>query len=154
LKWQKAGLSKTQAVVPELISRMEDSGRNHAIWMDNLFTSANMLGILLEMGIRGARTVRTSHMRREIMEEKDLEDQLQAVNLDDVAIQNSSQKTSNPLKKSKIRIDSRLQDLKTKYTKYLNWGDKYAVTTSDKKVLQVAWRDAQVVLFMTTINRL
>jgi hypothetical protein len=73
------------------MSRMEDSGRNHAVWMDNLFTSTKLLETLLEMGIGGAGTVRTSPTHREMMEKKDSSDiQLQVVRLDNVCTQASN----------------------------------------------------------------
>jgi hypothetical protein len=45
-----------------------------------------------------------------------------------------------------------LATLKKSYNKTLEWGRFFGVTTAEGKVLQFAWRDASVVLFMSTIN--
>jgi len=45
-----------------------------------------------------------------------------------------------------------LATLKKSYNKTLEWGRFFGVTTGEGKVLQFAWRDASVVLFMSTIN--
>jgi hypothetical protein len=70
-KWLKDGFSKTQAVVLELVTRIEDFGRNHVVWLDNLFTSKTLAEKLRDMGIGAARTMRTGQMEREEKEEKD-----------------------------------------------------------------------------------
>jgi hypothetical protein len=50
-------------------------------------------------------------------------------------------------------MDPNIIELKTQYTNCLDWGQQYGTTTSDNKVLQLAWRDAQVVLFMITVDK-
>ena len=57
--WEKQGFSRTQAVVLELMSRMPNQGRGHAVHLDNLFTSAKLLTILRQYSIGAAGTVRT-----------------------------------------------------------------------------------------------
>jgi hypothetical protein len=69
-KWVKMGFSATQAVVLTLLQRMHDQGRDHTVWLDNLFTSARLLEVLRELGIGGAGTVRTTKTKREEKEEK------------------------------------------------------------------------------------
>ena len=49
---------------------MHDQGRDHTVWLDNLFTSARLLEVLRELGIGGAGTVRTTKTKREEKEEK------------------------------------------------------------------------------------
>jgi hypothetical protein len=49
-------------------------------------------------------------------------------------------------------LDTRLMDLKTRFGTLLNWGEQFAIVTPDDKVLQLAWKDAQTVLFMLTVS--
>jgi hypothetical protein len=49
---------------------MRNCGRNHIVWLDNLFTSARLLATLRDIGIRAAGTVRTSQTAREKNTEK------------------------------------------------------------------------------------
>jgi len=58
-KWREQGFCATQAVVLELVTRMRNSGQNHTVWIDNLFTSARLLATLRDMGVRAAGTVMT-----------------------------------------------------------------------------------------------
>ncbi len=64
--WEKQGFSKTQAVVLELITRMPNQGKGHAVHLNNLFTSSKLLTTLQQYGIRAAGTVRTGQTRREV----------------------------------------------------------------------------------------
>ena len=57
--WEKQGFSKTQAVVLELMTRMPNRGKGHAVHLDNLFTSSKLLTTLRQYGIGAAGTVRT-----------------------------------------------------------------------------------------------
>jgi hypothetical protein len=68
--WEKKGFSKTQAVVLELMTRMPNEGRGHAVYLDNLFTSSKLLSTLRDYGIEAAGTVRTGKSKREENEEK------------------------------------------------------------------------------------
>jgi Transposase IS4 len=45
-----------------------------------------------------------------------------------------------------------LATLKKSYNSTLEWGRFFGVTTAEGKVLQFAWRDSSIVLFMSTIN--
>jgi transposase IS4-like protein len=71
--WIDEGFSATQAVVLTLMRRMDNQGRGHSVWLDNLFTSARLLKRLRDLGIGGAGTVRTTKTKREEKEEKSKE---------------------------------------------------------------------------------
>ena len=45
-----------------------------------------------------------------------------------------------------------LMKVKTEFNSSLEWGRFFVVTTADKKILQFAWRDSSVVLFMSIIG--
>jgi Transposase IS4 len=68
--WIDQGFNATQAVVLTLMRRMENQGFGHAVWHDNLFTSARLLKQLRDFGIGGAGTVRTTKPKREEKEIK------------------------------------------------------------------------------------
>ncbi len=55
--WEKKGFSKTQAVVLELMTRMPNQGKGHAVHLDNLFTSSKLLTTLQKYGVGAAGTV-------------------------------------------------------------------------------------------------
>ena len=55
-------------------------------------------------------------------------------------------------KLSKERFDKALADVKTYHSKSLNWGTSYWGLSLEKSVLQMAWKDSQVVLFASTIG--
>jgi len=48
-------------------------------------------------------------------------------------------------------MNEKLVELKTKWSNHIAWGELYGCLSSDQKVLQLAWKDAQIVLFMTTL---
>ena len=68
--WEKQGFSKTQSVVLELMTRMPNQGKGHAVHLDNLFTSSKLLTTLRQYGIGAAGTVRTGKTRREVNDEQ------------------------------------------------------------------------------------
>jgi len=199
--WEKQGFSKTQAVVLELMSRMPNQGKGHAVHLDNLFTSSKLLTTLRQKGIGAAGTVRTGQTRREVNDEKrqgeqssqalaqdDAQDELaldddqdelaldvdfngssavrQQLDLVDeirqdmhtgrvLRSQSRSQgrttRAKKPEKEKNFGMNEKLVELKTKWSNHIAWGELYGCLSSDKKVLQLAWKDAQIVLFMTTL---
>ncbi len=203
--WEKQGFSKTQAVVLELMTRMPNQGKGHAVHLDNLFTSSKLLTTLRQYGIGAAGTVRTGQTRREVNNEKRqreqgphepaqddaLDDDRDELALDDDqdelaldvdlngsfvvrqqldlvhAIRQDIHKGRNPraqshsqgrttrakkLEKEKnFGMNEKLVELKTKWSNHIAWGELYGCLSSDQKVLQLAWKDAQIVLFMTTL---
>ena len=48
----------------ELVTRMRNSGQNHTVWLDNLFTTFRLLSTLRDLGIGAAGTVRTDQTAR------------------------------------------------------------------------------------------
>jgi hypothetical protein len=93
--WEKQGFSRTQAVVLELMTRMPNRGKGHAVHLNNLFTSSKLLTTLRQYGIRAAGTVRTGQTRREENDEKrqqnshePAQDDAQDDDLDELALDN------------------------------------------------------------------
>ena len=129
------GLSKTQAVVFDLVQQERISDDyNHIIWTDNLFTSVRFCSKLGELGFGAAGTVRTTKTKREEQEEKD------------------GIKAQKNKKEKNRDLDPSLADLKLKHGAFIEWGKLYGATSSDGTVLEFAWKDQQVVLFMTTVS--
>jgi hypothetical protein len=60
--------SKTHAVVLDLLASLPENGKDHIVWLDNLFTTSRLLSHLRDQGIGAAGTVRTANTRREMME--------------------------------------------------------------------------------------
>jgi hypothetical protein len=141
------GFSKTQAVVLDLLlqkdtetdERLYLPGK-HVVWLDNLFTSVKLLTRLRGLGIGGAGTVRTTKIKRE--EQGDLECDIEVV-------------TTTKGKKKKVpteQIDQRLAELKLTYAAQIPWGELYGELSEDSQVMEFAWKDANVVLFMSTVD--
>ena len=130
------GFSKTQAVVLDLLKQegISDKGA-HIVWLDNLFTSARLLTALKAEGFGAAGTVRTLKTAREVTEES---------------------RGSRPQKTKKEPnrgLQRSLSDLKLIYNPQLEWGKLYDALSDDGEVLEIAWKDQNVVLFMTTVDR-
>ena len=49
-------------------------------------------------------------------------------------------------------LDPRFLDLRNKWNAGIDWGKLYACVSEDKRVLEIAWKDQNVVLFMTTVS--
>ena len=134
---KELGFSKTQAVVLDLLSQfgINDDFR-HIVWLDNLFTSVRLLTQLEDDGFGAAGTVRTTRTEREKKEAK-----------------SGTKAQHQELQKEINRgLDPRLSDLKLKHNLQLEWGKLYVCLSEDKRVLQLAWKDQNVVLFMTTVS--
>ena len=128
------GFSKTQAVVFDIVKQQGLSNKaTHIIWMDNLFTSAKLLTQLKEEGFGSARTFRTTNTAREEVEEK------------------HGMKRQKQLKEMDRGLHPTLSDLKLKYGGQLAWGQLYGELSQDGQVMELAWKDQNVVLFMTTV---
>ena len=134
----KLGFSKTQAVVLDLVNQEGIQGDfSHIIWMDNLFTTASLLAKLKEYGFGAAGTVRTTKTTREEIEEKS---------------GTAAQRQRLTTKDVNRGLDPRLSDLKNVYQKQLEWGRLYTSVSKDEEVLEFAWKDQNVVLFMSTVH--
>ena len=128
------GFSKTQAVVFDLVKQQGISDKAmHIIWMDNLFTSAKLLAQLKQEGFGAAGTVRTTKTAREEVEEK------------------HGTKRQKQLKEVDRGLDRTLSDLKLKHGGQLTWGQLFGQLSKDGEVTELAWKDQNVVLFMTTV---
>jgi hypothetical protein len=68
------------------------------------------------------------------------------------ASQGGTSKATKPTKEKIFGMDQRLTELKLKLSKHIAWGKLYASLSPDGKVLQLAWKDSQIVLFMTTVS--
>ena len=129
------GFSKTQAVVLDLLKQQDIADCNkHIVWLDNLFTSARLLTILREYGFGGAGTVRTTNTKRDDLEKK------------------QGTKAQQQQKEKNRGLKSSIADLKLEYGAEIEWGKLYGVISEDGKVAQFAWKDQQVVLFMSTVH--
>ena len=121
--------SKTQAVVLDLVTQKGILNNFQlVIWLDNLFTSARLLRQLKQEGFGAAGTVRTSKTAREKIEEKG----------------------HTVLKEQNRGLDPLLSSLKLDHNTQIPWGQLYLA--SDGEVLQAAWKDQNVVLFMSTVS--
>ncbi len=48
-------------------------------------------------------------------------------------------------------MNEKLLELKIKWSNHIAWGELYGCLSSNQKVLQLAWKDTQIVLFMMTL---
>ena len=101
--------------------------------MDYLFTSAKLLVQLKKEGFGAAGTIRTTKTAGEAVEEK------------------YGIKRQKQLKEVDRGLDPTLSDLKLKYGAALAWGQLYGKLSKDGEVMELTWKDQNVVLFMTTV---
>ena len=50
------------------------------------------------------------------------------------------------------QIDGQLSKLKLVHSAQIPWGEVYGSTSKDHQVMEFAWKDANVVLFMSTVH--
>ena len=48
-------------------------------------------------------------------------------------------------------MNDKLLELKTKWSNHITQGELYGCLSSDQKVLQLTWKDTQIILFITTL---
>ena len=48
-------------------------------------------------------------------------------------------------------MNEKLIELKIKWSNHIAWGELYGSLSSNQKVLQLAWKDTQIILFMITL---
>jgi hypothetical protein len=156
---EERGFSATQAVVLDLLHQAGLNRDNkHIVWLDNLFTSARLLSTLREQGFGAAGTVRSSKSKAELLAEDPVlaTDESQAGEQHQLSQSRSSQsqKPRRSLQKEQNRgLDSSLLELKNDYGGQIPWGKLYGCLSADRKVLQFAWKDQNVVLFMSTVSK-
>jgi hypothetical protein len=109
----------------------------HIVWLDNLFTSVKLLTRLRELGIGGAGTVRRTKTKRE--EQGDLEGDIEEA---------AGRRKKVPTK----QIVRQLAELKLTHSSQIPWGELYGALSKDGQVMEFAWKDANVVLFVLTVD--
>jgi hypothetical protein len=162
--WTRSrGFPPTQAVVFELLLQegIQQDCR-HIVWLDNLFTSVRLFALLRDSGFGAAGTVRTTKSRSSWLADTSVDEgpderlvhlfedfQTQQIQQSQIS-QPSSQKS---LKEVNRGLDSSLAELKIVYEGQVSWNQLYGAVSPDGKVLQFAWKDQRIVLFMTTVTR-
>ena len=143
------GFTKTQAVILDLLTqRHPDTNEylypldKHIVWLDNLFSSIKLFKWLRSLGIGAAGTVRTIHTKQEEMGNK--------------AIDINKDKNTKGQIKGKEKVPAKyflvlLMDLKLSHDKQILWGMLYGELSKSYEVMEFAWKDAMVVLFLSII---
>jgi hypothetical protein len=65
--------------------------------------------------------------------------------------QDCATRAKKSVKEKNFGMNEKLTELKIKWSNHIAWGKLYGCLSPDQKVLQLAWKDAQMVLFMTTV---
>jgi hypothetical protein len=65
--------------------------------------------------------------------------------------QGRTTRAKKPEKERNFGMNEKLLELKIKWSNHIAWGELYGCLSPDQKVLQLAWKDTQIVLFMTTL---
>ena len=138
---KEKGFLKTQAVVLDLLLQKLNGKQyfdkhKHIVWLDNLFTSVKLLDQLQQEGIGAAGTVQTTKTRHEIVDEWG----------------NDLMPAKQSQSEGPEQIDWLLADLKLVHSSQIKWGKLYGRLSKDGSVMEFAWKDADVVLFMSTVN--
>jgi hypothetical protein len=148
------GFTKTQAVVLDLLTQRNPVTNavlyppgKHVVWLDNLFTSVKLFERLRELGIGAAGTARTTKTRREEMGEE--EHNIEVV---EGPISSTQSQTKAEKKVAAERISAHLIDLKLSHDSQIPWGTLYAELSESHIVMEFAWKDATVVLFLSTVH--
>ena len=172
--WVKEeGFTPTEAVVLDLLLRKKEGEppylpNNHIVWVDNLFSSVKLFERLRQEGIGAGGTVRTVRTKRErYLDKKAAKRQSGAVESTQDLSQDLSQNSTQDLtqeqakdqdspkellsSKTKEQFSQKLMNIKLYHTDKLKWGELYWDISKNKTVLQAAWKDAQVVLFASTV---
>jgi hypothetical protein len=155
-QWRQQGFSPTEAVVLDLLLSPHMPPDKHVVWLDNLFTSCRLLSKLREEGIGGAGTVKTSKSKDELMDEGANEPEQSPLAdqdlLADYHASEASQNTDTTNIEDARGLNTSLRDLKT-LGDQIPWGKLYGKVSNDGKVMEFAWKDNAVVLFMSTVAR-
>lgn len=78
---KEEGFTHTQAVVLDLLAQLDNNGKDHIVWLDNLFTDNRLLERLRDVnGAGAAGTVRAFNTRREVIEEAEIEAEIEPGN--------------------------------------------------------------------------
>jgi len=60
-------------------------------------------------------------------------------------------RAKKPDRERNFGINEKLLELKIKWSNHITWGQLYGCLLSNEKVLQLAWKDTQIILFITTL---
>ena len=175
--WTKGrGFANTQAVVLEL-ALVEHQGyrvlqpNHHHIWLDNLFTTAALLAELRRYSIGASGTVRTTPTKAELTKglkvDGDLlllESTLAMAESSQGASQEAPQEVSKPRRRTRKQqpsmedkiakgtgLSHELIQLRKQYHNTIPWGKLYSELSADAQSIQFAWKDQNLVLFMSTV---
>lgn len=129
--------SKIQTIIFDLLQQHDifDDFR-HIVWLNNFFTSTRFLSKLIEIEFEDANTIRTTKIRREMFE---------------VMMSEKVQKTQSKKEKNR-KLQNCLAELKTKHDAQLNWDTLYENLSDDDQMLEFAWKNQQVMLFMSIVS--
>lgn len=168
--WVQRGYSATQAVVFELLFQEGiEQDSKHVVWIDNLFTSSRLLSALRDRGFAAAGTVRTTQSRVDTAADTAVDtapdtasfntalEQTQQTQQSFRSHQTQSSQSTRQSRSQKLPnevnrgLDPALAELKI-YSNQIPWGKLYSCVSADGKVIQFAWKDQQLVYFMSTIT--
>lgn len=172
--WLDKGFTPTEAVPLTLLLQKDREGRRiyptnaHVAWFDNLFTSIPLLDALRDAGMGAAGTVRTTTTKRERLldtpqkfqgttaaephkgQQTAIPDQPH-LQIDARKASQSTSKRRQLARKDREKFSERLMGIKLTHNNQLEWGSCYWDLSAKETVLQAAWKDAQVVLFASTV---
>lgn len=149
------GFPATQAVVLDLLLQAGiHNDSRHIVWLDNLFTSTRLLSTLREEGFGAAGTVRTTKTKAEWIADTPAAADTAADTAPATQQQSRRSKKAAKAKPEPNRgLKPSLTELKTDFSSQIPWGKLYGCLSADGKVLQFAWKDQNVVLFMSTVSK-
>ena len=127
--------SKIQIVVFDLLQQKNIfDDYNCVVWMNNLFTSTDVIVTCSDIDFEIVDTIRITKTKRKKQKE----------------IKNI--KTQKKRKKVNKNLNSALFDLKLKHEARIEWNIMYEKVTNEINVLQFAWKNQQMIFFITSID--
>ena len=132
---KKWNYSKIQIVVFDLLQQKNIfDDYSCVVWMNNLFTSTDVIVTCFNIDFEAVDTVRIIKTKRK--EQKEIKDI----------------KTQKKRKEFNRDLNSILFDLKLKHEARIEWDTMYEKIINNVNVLQFAWKNQQMILFMTSID--
>ena len=126
---------KTQVVVFDLLQQKNISNDfSYVVWIDNLFTSIDVIVTCKRIDFEVADTVRTFKTKRKKLEIRT-----------NIEVQKKRSESNR-------NLNSTLFDLKLKHEIQIEWNIMYEKIINDVNVLQFAWKNQQMIFFMTSID--
>ena len=143
------GFSLTQAIILNLLIQENPkthkhlyAPEKHIVQLDNLFTSIKLLTQLQELGIKGTGTVQITKTEHE--QKGKGEGNIRV----DISKGGGRKKVKVPAK----QINRKLAELKLTHAAQIQQGTLYRTTSEDHQVIEFTWKDANIVLFISTID--